>query len=53
MRKLFPGLALLILFTLGCQRSEKVEEAKKAEPVSDKKIAARINGRPIYEEDLR
>jgi len=53
MRKLFPGLALLILFTLGCERSEKVEEAKKAEPVSDKKIAARINGRPIYEEDLR
>ncbi len=56
MKKLVPFLALLILFTWGCGRSEKKEETKKAssvgETTTEKKVVARVNGRPIYEEDL-
>ncbi len=58
MKKLFPVLGLLIVFAWGCGKSEKKEETEKAPttvkevPTSSKKIVARVNGRPIYEEDL-
>jgi len=60
MRKLLPFLALLILFVWGCGKSEKKEETKKASSTEtegvthvEKKIVARVDGRSIYEEDLR
>lgn len=53
MRKLLPFLALLILFVWGCGKSEKKEEAQKSETTTDKKVVARVNERPIYENDLK
>ncbi len=64
MKRLFPLLALIILFALGCEKEKKEETQKPAgttEAIStketsqtptEKKILARVNGRPIYEEDL-
>jgi parvulin-like peptidyl-prolyl cis-trans isomerase-like protein len=58
MKKLLPLLALIILFAWGCGQSEKKEETKKAttstqETTTEKKVVARIDGRPIYQEDLK
>src|SRR4030065_622669 len=58
MRMLFPLLGLLIVFAWGCGKSEKKEETEKASTTvkevtkSNKKIVARVNGRPVYEEDV-
>ena len=58
MKMLFPLLGLLLLFAWGCGKSEKKEETEKASTTvkevtkSNKKIVARVNGRPVYEEDL-
>jgi len=53
MKKLFPFLALLILFAWGCGKTEKKEETQKSETTTDEKVLARVNGRPIYENDLK
>ena len=52
MKKLFPFLALLIVFAWGCGKSEK-EETQKSETTTDQNIVARVNGRPIYMSDLK
>lgn len=55
MKKISFLLALLILFSWGCGKSEKKEESKKEtstqETSTSNKVVARVNGRPIYEED--
>ena len=53
MKKLFPLLALLILFAWGCERFGKKQETKYTEEATQKTVVARVNGRPIYKEDLR
>jgi len=53
MKRLFPFLALLIIFAWGCGKSEKKEGTQKIETATDKKIVARVNGRPIYEGALK
>ncbi|MCI0454998.1 MAG: peptidyl-prolyl cis-trans isomerase [Candidatus Dadabacteria bacterium] len=53
MKKLLPLLALLVLFPLGCDRMAKKEEAKDTTEAVDKTVIARVNGRPIYKEDLK
>lgn len=62
MKKLFPLLILIILFVWGCGKSEKKEEITqiKETPIKEAvqtntqdRIVARVNGRPIYEKDLR
>jgi hypothetical protein len=64
MKKLFTVMFLSTLMALGCTQSEKKEETKKdksqqeiasktAETQGEGKIVARVNGEPIYEEDLR
>ncbi len=53
MKKLIPLLGLLILITWGCGKTEKKEEAQKSETTTGKKVVARVNGRPIYENDLK
>ena len=53
MKKLIPLLGLLILIAWGCGKSEKKEETQKVETATDKKIVARVNGRPIYESALK
>jgi hypothetical protein len=52
MKKLLPLLALLVLFAWGCDRTAKKEEVKDTEAVN-KTLLARVNGRPIYKEDLK
>ncbi len=53
MRKYFPFLALLILIAWGCGKGEKKEEAQKSKTTADKTVVARVNGKPIYENDLK
>ena len=65
MRKVFPLLLLIALINVSCTQSEKKEEAKKdaakteattadkQENGTGKKVVARVNGKPIYEEDLQ
>ncbi len=53
MKRLFPFLALLIIFAWGCEKSEKKEETQKIETSTCKKIVARVNERPIYEGALK
>ena len=60
MKTLFLFLTLLILFAWGCGKAEKKGETQKASTKSrevvaesNKKIVARVNGKPIYEEDLK
>jgi hypothetical protein len=57
MKKLFPFLFLVVLILAGCGgESKKKEEAKKettSQETKSGKIVARVNGRPIYEGDLR
>src|SRR3990170_4452494 len=53
MKKLFLLFALFILFPLGCERFAKKEEVKDASVTTDKTVIARVNGRPVYKEDLR
>lgn len=65
MRKLFPLLLLIVLINVSCTQSEKKEETKKdaskaeitstdkQENGTGKKVVARVNGNPIYEEDLQ
>ena len=53
MKKLFPLLALFILFAWGCERFEKKQATTSTEETTQKKVVARVNGRPIYEEDLK
>src|SRR3989304_7409389 len=53
MKKLIPLLGLLILIAWGCGKSEKKEGTQKIETATDKKIVARVNGRPIYEGALK
>jgi len=53
MKKLFLLFALFILFPLGCERFAKKEEVKDAAVTTDKTVIARVNGRPVYKEDLR
>jgi hypothetical protein len=64
MKKIIPLLTvlpLLILSPLGCKPSEEKKEEIKETPYSSvqektpevKKIVARVNNNPIYEEDLK
>ena len=53
MKKLFLLLALLILFAWGCERFGKKQETTTTEEATQKTVVARVNGRPIYKEDLR
>jgi len=53
MRKIIPLLGFLILIAWGCGKSEKKEGTQKIETATDKKIVARVNGRPIYEGALK
>src|SRR3989337_3630623 len=59
MKKIIPLLGFLILIAWGCGKSEKKGEPQKASSTvkevtqGNKKIVARVHGRPIYEEDLR
>jgi foldase protein PrsA len=65
MKKLFTFLFLIVVIASGCTQSEKKEETKTSSSKEDtaskqqtqseqgeKKIVARVNGNPIYEEDL-
>jgi PPIC-type PPIASE domain len=60
MKRLFPLLALIILVSLGCGKSEKKTEKPKevasssqtAQTNAPDRIIARVNGKPIYEKDL-
>jgi predicted CopG family antitoxin len=59
MKKLFPLLALIILVSSGCGKSEKTEKPKEvtstkqtAQTNTPGRIVARVNGKPIYEKDL-
>jgi hypothetical protein len=65
MRTLFPLLLLIVSINVSCTKSEKKEETKKdaskaeitstdkQENGTGKKVVARVNGNPIYEEDLK
>ncbi|HZX12846.1 MAG TPA: peptidylprolyl isomerase [Thermodesulfobacteriota bacterium] len=53
MKKLFPLLVFIILFAAGCERFEKKQATTSTEETTQKKVVARVNGRPIYEEDLK
>jgi foldase protein PrsA len=65
MRKVFPLLLLIALINVSCTQSEKKEETKKDATKAEvtttdkqdnstgKKVVARVNGKPIYEEDLK
>ena len=55
MKKLFRLLVFIILFAAGCERFEKKQAATttSTEETTQKKVVARVNGRPIYEEDLK
>ena len=53
MRKLFPLLVLIILFAAGCERFEKKQSTTGTEETTQKKVVARVNGRPIYEDELK
>jgi len=53
MRKLFPLLVLIILFAAGCERFEKKQATTGTEETTQKKVVARVNGRPIYEDELK
>jgi len=53
MKKLFPLLVLTILFAAGCERFEKKQATTSTQEITQKKVVARVNGRPIYEEDLK
>jgi hypothetical protein len=50
---LLPLLATFVLFAWGCDRIAKKHEAKHTTEVSNKTVIARVNGKPIYKEDLR
>ncbi|MEM4407339.1 MAG: peptidyl-prolyl cis-trans isomerase [Candidatus Caldarchaeum sp.] len=66
MKRLLPLMLILALATsYGCKRQEKMDETKNSAPQATvpakqegeatsngKKVVARINGKPIYQEDL-
>ncbi len=55
MKKLFPLLIFIILFAAGCERFQKKQGTTTTgtEESTQRKVVARVNGRPIYEEDLK
>jgi len=53
MKKLFPLLVLIILFAAGCERFDKKQATTGTEETTQKKVVARVNGRPIYEDELK